>query len=79
LCDYLVQTPDACAECALNPRKKPAPSARLSFLFYVEAMQSAGAQFSFRDLKPHEWEGLLIVKAERQKFEREEFERKNRR
>lgn len=77
-CRFIVTTPDACAPCALNPRNRPAPSARLSLLFYIEAMQSAGAVFAFGDLKPHEWEGLLLLKSERQRFDREQWEKKRR-
>jgi hypothetical protein len=75
LCQWIVARPDACAECALNPRNRRAPSARLSYLLHIERLQVAGATFHYRDLAPEDWRDLLALKAERHRIERERWKR----
>src|SRR5262249_3466929 len=75
-CSWIVSTPDACADCVLNPSKKPAPSARLAYILRLQNWQAAGAQFHFNDLRPQDWDDLVSVRAEQQKFERERWRTK---
>lgn len=77
-CQVIQIDSDACAPCPLNRRNLPAPSARMRFLYQLEALQSAGAIFHFNDLPPEDWRDLLILKIERQKFEREKWKNKKR-
>jgi hypothetical protein len=76
-CAWIVSTPDACAQCALNPRNKPVPSASLRFLYYLESLQGAGAMLHYNDLRPKEWRAMSTLKYERQRFELEQL-KKNR-
>src|SRR5262245_10535488 len=69
LCQYLITAPDQCADCHLNPANKPRPSNFLIQLMNIEAIQSAGAVFNYKDLTPVEWRGLLILKGERNRRE----------
>jgi hypothetical protein len=65
ICDWIVSAPDACADCLLNPDNKPAASAEIAHLFRLESLHAAGATFLYGDLTEREWNGLLIIKAER--------------
>lgn len=67
LCQYLITAPDQCGDCHLNPANKPQPSNFLIQLMMIEALQSAGAVYHYKDLTPTEWRGLLILKGERQR------------
>ena len=69
LCQYLITSPDQCGDCQLNPMNKPQPSNFLIQLMNIEAIQSAGAVFHYKDLTPVEWRGLLILKGERNRRE----------
>ena len=75
LCQWIVARPDACAECALNPRTRRAPSARLLRILHIDRLQRAGAVFHYRDLMPEEWDGLVILKDERHKIEIEQLKK----
>ena len=72
-CSWVALNPDACEDCQLNPYNKPQPGPRLQFIFHLLSLQAAGAVFNYRDLKPHDWRDMLIVKREQGKFQEEMF------
>jgi hypothetical protein len=57
---------DACAGCplAVKPPEEP-PSQFFRHLLWLEGLQATGAQFAFSDLSLDEWEGLKVLKIER--------------
>jgi len=56
--------PDACAGCELNPRLRPAPSARLTYLLRLRSWSAAGARFNIGDLPPQDWDDLAMIDGE---------------
>jgi hypothetical protein len=72
----LIAAPDQCGDCPLNPRNKPAPSPRLSYLYRVQNWQAAGAAFHFTDLRPADWDDLVTLKTEQNRWGKEQWRKK---
>jgi hypothetical protein len=75
-CGWIVSTPSYCDDCELNPFNKPTPSPPLAHLFYLESLITAGATFHYSDLVDREWRGLLMLKAERNRRQIAELNKK---
>ena len=79
-CSWIVANPQACDECALNPHNPRADDAEITpvlrHVFFLEALQAAGAQFNFADLTPPEWRALIVLKGERNAAEIERMKKK---
>jgi hypothetical protein len=76
-CRDIIRNPDACAPCPKNPInhkvEKQDFDPFVTYLFWLDSRQAAGATFMYQDLTDHEWDALIVLKSERAKYEQEKI------